>query len=288
MDEPAVTPEGWRSARRLRTRKQRDAERRWLVEGPQAVREALGVPGLTQRLLLTDDSRRRHPELVTSAETTGVPVVAVSEAQLAELSETVSPQGMVAVTRAHHTGLDDALAGRPRLVVIAAQVRDPGNAGTVIRCADAFGADAVLLTEGSVELGNPKLLRASVGSVFHLPVVTGVPLTLAVDACRERGLQVLAADGGAPDTLDVLDRDGVLARPTAWLLGNEAWGLPAADAAVADRRVGVPLWGGAESLNLATAAAVCLYTTAAAQRTEGFQHDPSPGQMSRAPGALAG
>ncbi|WP_331715020.1 TrmH family RNA methyltransferase [Auraticoccus cholistanensis] len=259
-------PEGLRSARRLLRRRQREAEGRWLVEGPQAVTEALAVPGLVQRVFLTAEAGRRQPALPAAARDAGVPVVVVDEPTLRTLTETVTPQGVVAVTAAVQVDLDRALGPAPRLVVVCAQVRDPGNAGTVIRCADAFGADAVVLTDSSVELGNPKLLRASVGSVFHLPVATGVPLAVAVEACRARGLQVLAADGSAADRLDELQRAGELARPTAWVMGNEAWGLPPEDAALADRSVGVPLWGSAESLNLATAAAVCLYTTAAAQR----------------------
>ncbi|MDO5501465.1 MAG: RNA methyltransferase, partial [Propionibacteriaceae bacterium] len=113
---------------------------------------------------------------------------------------------------------------------------------------------------------NPKVVRASVGSIFHLPVITGVPLAEAVADLKTRGLQVLAAEGGGEDRLDRLAAAGDLARPTAWIMGNEAWGLPAEQAALADRQVAVPLWGAAESLNLATAAAVCLYTTASAQR----------------------
>lgn len=263
---PAGRPEGLRSARRLLRRRLRETEGRWLVEGPQAVREALLTPGVVQRLFHTYQAAARHPELLEAADRSGVPVVGVDEAELSTLSETVASQGLVAVTRGVQTPLEDALGEQPQLVVICAQVRDPGNAGAVIRCADAFGAGAVVLTESSVELGNPKTVRASAGSLFHLPVSTGVELAPAVEACRRRGLQVLAADGAATDQLDELSRDGTLARPTAWLMGNEAWGLPAEHAALADRRVAVPLWGAAESLNLATAAAVCLYATAAAQR----------------------
>lgn len=151
------------------------------------------------------------------------------------------------------------------LVVCCAQVRDPGNAGTVIRCADAFGADGVVLSAGSVELTNPKTVRASVGSLFHLPVAVGVELAAVVRAAHAAGLQVLAADGSGDVELSTLARTGELARPTLWLFGNEAWGMPAQDRALADRVVRVPLYGAAESLNLATAAAVCLYTTATAQ-----------------------
>jgi TrmH family RNA methyltransferase len=161
------------------------------------------------------------------------------------------------------TSLDEVVARAPRLVVICAQVRDPGNAGTVIRCADAFGADAVVLTEGSVDVHNPKTVRASVGSIFHLPVVADVSLEEATDALKAAGLTVIAADGSGTQTLLDLDLTG----PIAWVFGNEAWGLPPADLATADSVAKVPMWGSAESLNLSTAAAVCLYATAAAQHT---------------------
>jgi TrmH family RNA methyltransferase len=136
----------------------------------------------------------------------------------------------------------------------------------VIRCADAFGADAVILSEGSVDAYNSKAVRSSAGSLFHVPLVLGAPLPEVVAAARAKGLQVLAADGGGLLDLDQLGTSGDLARPCLWLFGNEAWGLPADDAALADQTVRVPIYGAAESLNLAAAAAVCLYATSTAQR----------------------
>ena len=146
------------------------------------------------------------------------------------------------------------------------QVRDPGNLGTVVRCADAFGADAVLVSRGSVDLYNPKAVRASTGSLFHLPLAVDVDLADTVDLARAAGLAVLGADGAAAETTEDLARSGALAGPVLWVLGNEAWGLPADRANRLDRLVGLPMYGRAESLNLATAAAVLLYATATAQR----------------------
>lgn len=257
LPEPSPATTGvLRSAQRLLNRKGREAAGRFLVEGRQAVREALGVPGLVERVLTSD--AEQHADLLDGR---SVEVFTATPDQLKRLCDTVTPQGIVAVCHARESSLSDI--ADPNLVVICAQVRDPGNAGTVIRCADAFGADAVLLTAGSVELHNPKTIRASVGSVFHLPIVCGLSPDDAVAWCRDKGLQVFAADGGGVLLGDVADE---LPRPTAWLMGNEAWGLPPEHAALADRVVGVPMWGQAESLNLSTAAAVCLYASASAQR----------------------
>jgi RNA methyltransferase, TrmH family len=251
-----------RSARRLSTLKGRRAAEQFLTEGPQAVREAVAAD-LVQRLFVTKAGADRHPDLVQDAANSGAVVSLVSDAELAALTDTVTPQGLVAVCRTVETSLEDVIAAAPRLVVVCAQVRDPGNAGTVIRCADAFGADAVVLTHGSVDAHNPKTVRASVGSLFHLPVVEDLDLEEATDALKAAGLTVIAADGSGSSTLLDLDLTG----PIAWVFGNEAWGLPPADLATADIVAKVPMWGAAESLNLSTAAAVCLYATAAAQHT---------------------
>ena len=255
---PDLTVAVLRSLRRLTNRRGRDLSGTFLAEGPQAVREALALEGVVHEVVMTHPDK--HLDLLQD---TDARLWLASDEQMRRLSDTVSPQGIIAVCRQPAAHL--AELGEMSLVVICAQVRDPGNAGTVIRCADAFGADAVILTEGSVELHNPKTVRSSVGSMFHLPIVTGVTLADAVAFCRDRGLQVLAADSGGAE-LDLLAADGTLSAPTAWIMGNEAWGLPAEDSALADQVVSVPMWGAADSLNLSTAAAVCLYQSASSQR----------------------
>jgi len=215
-------------------------------------------------LFATAEAGDRHPDLLKQAAAADLPIHQVSGQVMASIAQTVTPQGLVAVCRFLDVPL--VLEPAPRLVALLAEVRDPGNAGTVIRVADAAGADAVVLTRSSVDVYNPKCARASAGSVFHLPVTVEADIAETVASLRVAGVQVLAADGAGPADLDSLDDAGELARPTAWLFGNEAWGLPAELRALADAVVRVPIHGRAESLNLATAAAVCLYASARAQR----------------------
>lgn len=259
----------------------------FLVEGPQAVREALklhqqrlaaGEPGIVTEVFASAACLDRYPEFDGLAEDTDARLA--TEDVLAAMADTVNPQGIVAVCRFVDVSLTDVLDAGPRLIAVLCQVRDPGNAGTVLRAADSAGADAVVLTGSSVDIYNPKAVRSTAGSLFHLPVVLGADVAELVAACKERGIGVLAADGYGTLNLDTL-QDGSarrrltgdapetgydLAAPTAWLFGNEAQGLSEDELALADHRVAVPIYGAAESLNLGTAATVCLYASARSQQ----------------------
>jgi RNA methyltransferase, TrmH family len=254
-----------KAARRLSKRSFRSRERLFVAEGPQAVREALALPGTVLEVFATRDSALRHPELGRAARDQGTTWHQVGTDVLASLAQTVTPQGVVAVCRFVDVSLEQSLAGSPALVALCAHVRDPGNAGTVIRCADAAGADAVLLAGSSVDPYNGKCVRASAGSLFHLPLTTAPRVEDAVAAARAAGLTIVAADGSGSTDLHEAESQGLLSGPTAWMFGNEAWGLPPEVAALADVVVRVPIFGRAESLNLATAAAVCLYASARIQ-----------------------
>jgi RNA methyltransferase, TrmH family len=251
-----------RTARKLARRAFRTEHGLFLAEGPQAVREALSLPGCVREVFALPG---RHAELRDLAPAE-LPWYDVEDAAMAVLSETVHPQGVVAVCRTVDVPLDDVLTAQPRLVAVCADIRDPGNAGTVIRCADAAGAGAVVMTGESVDVYNGKAVRASAGSLFHLPVAVRPDRPSTVASLRENGLTVLAADGYGDVDLDDAVDEGLLAGRTAWLFGNEAWGLAPELAELADHRVRIPIHGRAESLNLATAAAVCLYASARAQR----------------------
>jgi TrmH family RNA methyltransferase len=236
------------------------AERRFVVEGPQAVREALASGGLLELFY----EPGRHDDLVDLARAAGTTVTDVSPPVLAAMADTVTPQGLLGI--APLLTVELAVVTAPALVAVLDAVNDPGNAGTVIRTADAAGADAVILTDGSVDPHNSKCVRATAGSLWHLPVVSGPTLEDVVRRLRADGVQVLATAGDGTDDLDELVDAGALSAPTAWVFGPEAAGLSEDAAALADRVVRIPIRGRAESLNLSAAAAVCLYASARAHR----------------------
>ncbi|MDQ1702932.1 MAG: methyltransferase, TrmH family [Frankiaceae bacterium] len=208
----------------------------------------------------------KHTDLESTALAAGVRVSLVDEAELALATDTVTPQGVVAVCQFRDISLAEVVRRTPRLVCVLASIRDPGNAGTALRAADAAGADAVVFADDSVDPYNAKAVRASAGSIFHVPFVIGVSAADAVATLRAAGVQVLATEADAATDLFDFDDAGHLAGPTAWLFGNEAWGLPAPTLALADATVAIPIYGSAESLNLATAATICLYTSARSHR----------------------
>jgi len=230
------------------------------LEGPQGVREAVRYAAHRVRdVYVTDEAAARWPEIVAEALAADLFVHPVTDEVSAAMSG--DSQGVLATVHTWDVaaGLDEAVQGA-RLVAVLCDVRDPGNAGTAIRVADAAGADAVVLAGQSVDVFNPKVVRATAGSLFHLPVVRGVDAADAVAAVRAAGLAVWATGGGG--RVELAAADPALARPTAWLFGNEARGLSAAQMALADQVVRIPVFGRAESLNLAAAVSVCLYASA--------------------------
>lgn len=246
------------AALRLTKRAFRERDRAFLVEGAQAVREALARPGTLRTLFCTDPA---HP-LARAAAERGVEVHHVSEELMRRLAATVTPQGLVGVAPFLDVGLEEL--ERPSCVAVLHAVRDPGNAGTIVRSADAAGAEAVVFSATSVDPYNPKTVRATAGSLFHLPIVRGAETAAALAALRERGLRVLAMAADGEEDLYQVD----LTEPVAFLFGNEAWGLPDEVARLADTTVRIPIAGRAESLNLAAAASVALFEWAR-QRREG-------------------
>ena len=238
---------------------------RFLAEGLNLV-EAASARGLVRDVFVTESAARRYSSLLATPEW---PVHLVSERAAKALSDTVTPTGLVAVCQLPATRLEDVLAGSPRLIAVAVEISEPGNAGTVIRIADAMGAAAVILGGHSVDPYNGKCLRASAGSIFSIPVVVAPDAHAAVITLHAAGLQVLATTVDGETSLD--DAEQLLGKPTAWLFGPESHGLSAQIADAADHRVRIPMSGGAESLNVASAAAICLYESA---RALGFLKRP--------------
>lgn len=250
------------SASKLHRAAARRKAGRFLAEGANSVEAALAT-GTAVELFCTGDALERFGGLVDAARGAGVEVSVVTERAARSLSDTVTPTGIVALCR---TVAREATAGDPapsRLVAVGQALAEPGNVGTLIRVADALGADAVWLTDGAADPENPKAVRASAGSLFHVPVVRGVPEAGLVDRAHAAGLRVLVATGDGE--VDVEHADELLAEPTAWVFGNEAHGVPAALAEAADARVRIPIRGRAESLNIVTAASICLHSSARLQ-----------------------
>ncbi len=245
----------------------RRREGRFLVEGPQAVREAVRFRAPSVRdVYLTSDVAARHPEILAEAVTAGLRIHGCTPEVVTAMSG--DAQGALAVATVAPSILGDSVREGARLVVILSNVRDPGNTGTIVRVADAVGADAVILAGECVDPYSPKVVRASTGSLFHVPIVTGVVLEDAMTRAREAGLGVFAASGsGVEDLFSLAEAvDAPLAGPIAWVFGNEAWGLSPDEIAFADRSVRLPILGRAESLNVASAASVALYFCAHAQQ----------------------
>jgi TrmH family RNA methyltransferase len=290
--EPVGQPLGPRAAsvaaaRQLRRPSARRSEGLFLAEGFQSVEAALAAGRLTE-VFVTAPAVDRHGALVERVAAAGVPVRHVTDAAAAALSETVTPQGLVGVATLPTTRLDDLWApdhvapdrhadgesrqvviNRPEgplLVAVCVAANDPGNAGTIIRTADAAGADAVVFAGEGVDPFGGKAVRSTAGSLFHLPVVVEPDLPAALRWLRVAGCRVVATSGyGARDLYDAAD-DGELDGATGWLFGNEAHGLSSNVLAAADAVLRVPVYGQAESLNLAVATALCLYASARAQR----------------------
>ena len=231
----------------------------FLLEGPQGLKELARAPELAHEVFFTESGYDRYEEEIEALGDAGVGLVEVSEAVLEKICDTKTPQGVVAVVSQLDVSLEDMLARKPRLIALLDQARDPGNAGTVLRAADAAGADGVIFTSGSVDAYNPKVVRSTAGSILHVPFVLNADASSAIAQLKAAGVQVFAA---AANGIPITELGSRLQQPTAWIFGNEAHGVSGELRDLADEVVSLPIYGQAESLNLATAAAVCLYASA--------------------------
>lgn len=257
---PPLTPRSARVAAAVKLQRHagRRRSRSFLAEGPNLV-EAAARRDLIDEVFATAAAAERHRDLLD-----GLPVRLVNDAAAKALSDTVTPSGLVAVCRIPDHDLDAVLTTRPALLAVAVDLSEPGNAGTLIRTAAAMGAAAVVLAGHSVDPYNGKCLRSSAGAIFSVPVVSEPDTAGLLDRLRAAGLQILATTLGGELILDAAEP--LLSVPTAWIFGPESQGLSPETAALADHRVSIEMPGGTESLNVAAAAAVCLYQSARALR----------------------
>ncbi|MFD5867554.1 TrmH family RNA methyltransferase [Corynebacterium sp. NPDC060344] len=250
------------SASKLHRAAARRKAGRFLVEGFNSVDAAARADAIAEAFA-TDAAIDRHRDLVEAIAASGRPVSVIDDSAAAALAETVTTTGLFAVcgSDAVLSPLDRAIAAgvEAGVLVVPVECNDPGNAGTIVRMADALGAGGVVLAGDSVDPLGGKVVRSSAGSVFNVPVARERDTDTVLRALADAGFATLATTMDA-DT--ILGRDELPAGPVAWLFGNEAHGLPAEILTGAGRRVSIPIRGGAESLNLATAAAMCLWETA--------------------------
>ena len=243
-----------------RGKKNRELENTFVVEGLQAVREALNPKmgeGLKLRqLFLTDDGLKKLESEMDLAGISNIEIFEVTDQVMNEMADSQSPQGILALCSTKSLKVEDLWQLRPTKIAFFWQIQDPGNAGTVIRTADACGFDAVVFSDNSVDIFNPKTVRATVGSLWHIPVISDVDTNEFISKSIENkfNLYGLSADGQIN-----LDRNfnGVKSDPAIWIFGNEARGLPALPPEV--KTVSIPMKGHAESLNVASAAAIVMH-----------------------------
>lgn len=252
------TPRVVNAAKLHRAANRRKADR-FIIEGENAVDAAVSTGAATD-VFVTEKAAERFAHIVTTCSYMDVYVHPITDKAAKHLSDTATSTGLFAVCRPVLWTAGKILAGKPKLVSVPVLTSEPGNAGTLIRTSDAMGADGVIFAGETVDPLGCKVARASAGSLFHIPVARDPNIKDVLGKLRASGMQVLAT--AADGEVDLADAD--LSQPTAWLFGNEAHGLGDLKDE-ADMRVRIPILGRAESLNLATAASICLYESAKQQ-----------------------
>jgi TrmH family RNA methyltransferase len=237
-------------------KRDRELRSEFLVEGSHAVEEVI-KSHLAKAIFVTQEFARANNVLLSKAASERISIFETEAVAIEKLSETLSPQGIVAVADYVATNLEKQDLDEANFVVVLSNVRDPGNAGAIIRVADAAGADLVIFAGTCVDPHNGKVVRASAGSIFNVKVRQSDDVAETLTDLVSTNHSVFITDGKSETQWKDVD----LKKPLAWVLGNEAWGVSDLDAPVG-QRVSIPIYGRAESLNVATAAALCLYETA--------------------------
>jgi len=259
-----------KAARALHSRSGRRKAGRFLVEGPQAIRSALDAGVVIHDLYVDDDARMAFADIVSEVEATGAGVVAADSRVLAAMGETEHPQGILAVCSLLHTGRLEEILQAPAPVIVLDRVSDPGNVGTIIRTAHAVGAAGVILTPECADVHGGKVVRATTGSLFSVPIAADVPMEAVIAGVRSEGRALAVATGDGEESLfDTVDSRMTCPR-TCWVIGSEAHGVGEVAREAADITVRIPMAEGAESLNAGVSTAVILYVLAHGARSGAF------------------
>lgn len=245
-----------------RGKKNRELESAFIVEGIQAVTEAL-LPKLNQglavkRVYVSENGFTKLSKAVTQEVLTQHEVIQVSDQVMSAMADSESPQGIIALCSTKSLKIKDLWEREPKKIAFFWQIQDPGNAGTVIRTADACGFDAVIFSKESVDIFNPKTVRATVGSLWHIPVIVDIDIEQFIAEAKENRFEIYALSGEAEQKFDreFIAKTG--REQAAWIFGNEARGLPILTSDL--NKVAIPMKGYAESLNVASAAAIVLHS----------------------------
>lgn len=242
-----------KAAAELKQKKYRQQRGEFLAEGLRTVEEAVAFKA-AQQIFYTATEDERTLQLLEQAASMQLKLTCVSEAVMKKIADTETPQGIIAVCRMQEQPLEQLLASG-KLLLVLDRVGDPGNIGTMLRTADAAGVGGIILLKGTADIYAPKTVRSSMGSLFHVPVLSGVAEQEFIDNAKKVGYQLLVTALDGADNLYQADLKGRL----AFVMGNEAGGVSASLLQQADKRVFIPMRGKAESLNVAIAAGIVMF-----------------------------
>ena len=261
-----ITKNEIKHVRSLSQKKNRQSEQKFIVEGWRALKEVLSssskveIVGVLSRYLDDPDYRG----ILSKLEERGAVLRELADTELNALADTVHAQGVIAVVQQNKRSLEADVLRKASLVVVADSVNDPGNLGSIIRSSDWFNVDLLLLGKGCVELYNDKVVRSTVGSIFHLPIVEGVEFPSVLRMLKEHSFSVIALSGDGKHSYDEQKMPGKL----AIVLGSEAHGLSSGVRALSDDVIRIPKYGKAESLNVGVACGIMLARVRSLQEQE--------------------
>jgi len=242
---------------KLKTQKGRRAQKRFLIEGMRLCEELANSDWETESVLFTSSFQKSSTgkKLLQKLESKNVKTIPVKSEEVKKLSDTVTPQGIICVVKIKEFSLDELWSEDSNIILALDAIRDPGNVGTLIRTADAFGIDGVILSSDTVELYNPKVVRSTMGSIFHLPIFDEINLEKIIPQLKKRNFKIYGTDAKEGKDLDKLDySEGI-----CLLIGSESEGLNKNLLELSDEIIRIPIFGRAESLNASVAGGILLY-----------------------------